>query len=107
VAIRKYSPEWIDLEVHTKWLGLVVISDPPYPGWRVWVDGREKSMLAVDYVLRGVVVESGRHQVRWIYHPTSVKFGLFVSLLMVGVLVGIFTMTRPSTFRRLKSPKVV
>jgi len=89
--IHSYRPERIDLFAVTTRPGLVVLSDPPFPGWRVWVDGKQSEMLPVDVVMRGVSVGPGKHQVLWLYLPASVKLGVFISLVTAGVCLGVMT----------------
>ncbi|MFQ5810440.1 MAG: hypothetical protein ACE5JM_12550, partial [Armatimonadota bacterium] len=102
VPIRRYSAEVIDLDVNAPWPGFVVISDPPYPGWTVWVDGARKPALPADYVLRAVWVDAGPHHVRWVYYPASVRVGMFVSLATLAITVGLFV----AAWRPGRRPKV-
>ena len=49
--------------------GLVVLNELQYPGWEVEVDGKPGVPLRVNYLLRGVEVEAGTHQVVWTLRP--------------------------------------
>jgi hypothetical protein len=68
--------------------GILVLSDLYYPGWRARVDGVERPLLRANYVMRGVVLPPGRHEVRVAYEPVSVRIGLAVSLLAALVAGG-------------------
>ena len=59
-AIRSYNPNEvrIDLDGHTA--GLLVLTDPWYPGWVCRVDGNEVPIWKADYAFRGVMVPEGR-----------------------------------------------
>lgn len=65
--------------------GFLVLSDSYYPGWMVYVDGREAELLRADYALRAVHLDAGDHEVRFSYEPRSFKLGLALST--VGLLV--------------------
>ena len=49
--------------------GLVVISDVHFPGWHATVDGRDADIERVDYLLRGVAVGDGEHEIVLEYRP--------------------------------------
>jgi hypothetical protein len=48
--------------------GLLVVSEPFYPGWQARVDGKRASISRVDYVLQGIMVQAGNHRVELDYH---------------------------------------
>ncbi len=55
--------------------GMIVLSDPYFPGWQASVDGRKMPIHEVYGALRGVVVEGGRHRIEMAYRPRSVYTG--------------------------------
>jgi len=59
----------------------LVLSDNYYPGWKVFVDGKQEKIYKTNYTLRGVYLTRGRHLVKFIFDPVSFKFGSVVSLL--------------------------
>jgi len=63
VTVTKYGEQHIEVEVKTDQAGILILSDNFYPGWRVFLDGREEEIYQVDYNLRGVVVSKGKHEV--------------------------------------------
>ena len=56
--------------------GLVVLSDVYFPGWKATVDGEEAPIERVDYLLRGVAVGPGEHEIVMEYQPWSWRIGL-------------------------------
>ena len=52
--------------------GVVVFSEIYYPGWTATVDGVEQELGRVDYVLRALRVEPGRHEVVLSFFPKSI-----------------------------------
>ena len=74
--------------------GVLVLADSFYPGWRVYVDGREEKILRANFFFRGVLLPSGEHTVEFKYQPRWFTIGLYVSLATGGVLflVALFCM---------------
>jgi hypothetical protein len=83
-GIARYGEERVSLSVRARRPGVVVLSDPWYPGWKATVDGRDAEVERVDYVLRGVRVPAGTHRVELRYAPASWRLAWILSLL--GVL---------------------
>ena len=46
---------------------ILVLSEVYYPDWKVEVDGRPAEMLRADFILRGVALEGGEHEVVFRY----------------------------------------
>jgi uncharacterized membrane protein YfhO len=65
---------------------MLVLSDIHFPGWKATVDGREVPIERVDYLLRGVKLPAGAHDVEFAYEPASFRIGWIVSLLTLAGL---------------------
>lgn len=103
--IDSYRTNDVSVDVNMKSSGILVLSDVFYPGWQVYVDGNSKELLTVDYALRGVVLEEGRHKVRFSYEPPVLKFGLVVSMafLVLALLIYMFFPLK-NVARTIKTP---
>lgn len=55
--------------------GWLVMADTWYPGWEAMVDGNPTPILHADYLLRGVSLQKGQHQVDIIYRPQWFTLG--------------------------------
>jgi hypothetical protein len=64
--------------------GLLVSSEPAYPGWTSAVDGVETTTLRVNGAFRAVAVPPGEHEVRMRFVPRSFHVGLAVSGLALA-----------------------
>jgi hypothetical protein len=90
VVINLYSPERIKLLARLERPGVMVLSDSIYPGWRVYVDGIRKPILTTNLMMRGVFLESGEHQVEFIFQPDLFYFGLVLSLVTIlGIIIAL------------------
>ncbi|MFL6246199.1 MAG: YfhO family protein [Thermoanaerobaculia bacterium] len=61
--------------------GIVVLRQQIARGWRVTVDGKPASALAIDGIFRGVNVAKGRHEIVWTYRPPSLYLGAAMTIL--------------------------
>jgi uncharacterized membrane protein YfhO len=65
----------------------LVISDPYYPGWSAFLDGKPAPLLAANYALRGVAVPAGEHTVELRYRSVPLQAGLAASALALAALL--------------------
>jgi hypothetical protein len=75
----------VELEATGKGKALLVSSEAAYPGWKAFVDGKEKTVLSVNHVFRGVVLEEGECQVVMVFEPETWRLGFFMALLVCGI----------------------
>jgi hypothetical protein len=86
--------------------GLLVVSEPAYPGWRATVDGRESPILSCDYVLMAVQVPAGTSVVELRFRPTRLFVGMALTAIgCLGVVALIaFEIRRAALARRAGTP---
>lgn len=89
--IVTYEPNRVVIGAHAEGDGLLVLADAYNPGWRAFVDGTERPIVRTDYILRGVPLTAGAHDVEFVYLPASFKVGAFVSCLALCFLAGLST----------------
>jgi hypothetical protein len=81
-----YSGNRVTIGVETPKAGLVVLTDPWYPGWRASVDGNPAEIVRAYTVFRAVCVPAGEHDVTFQFRPTSWYVGGLISLAGWGGL---------------------
>ena len=91
VEITLHTPHRIEMAVEADAPCLLVLSEIYYPaGWHAEIDGDVTEIYKTNYVLRSVVVPEGRHEVAFIFDPSSFTTGLLVSRIASAlVLVGL------------------
>ena len=64
IVMKSYNPNEIKYSVSIDKKQLAVFSEIYYPaGWKAFVDGKEVEIRKVNYLLRGVELEAGNHEV--------------------------------------------
>ena len=84
VKSERPTPELLRASVQTPVAGLLVVNQTFFPGWRLTVDGVERTPIRVDHALLGIVVAAGAHEIELRYRPTSFTAGAALSLAAVA-----------------------
>jgi hypothetical protein len=65
VKFVSYDPANIKLEATPTKPSILMLADRYDPDWQVWVDGKKSDILKCNYLMRGVYLEPGRHEVEF------------------------------------------
>lgn len=88
-TLDRYGPREIAWTLETDARRLLVISEVYYPdGWTARLDGEEVPIHRVDYLLRGVVVPEGQHELVMRFDPASHGLGVWVSWIATLLVYG-------------------
>jgi hypothetical protein len=85
--IEKLENETVDLRVRCQSDKFLVLSDIFYPGWQATIDGKPAAILCTDYLLRGVEIPKGDHQVEFRFESRTIQAGAAVSLATLILLL--------------------
>ena len=86
VKVTSYEPNQIVIETSSTANSVLVVSERFYPGWQARVDGEPTRILLTDYLLRGVALPAGDHQIVMRYEAPAAKTGAIVSIVTFGIL---------------------
>jgi len=93
--ITAYRNNEIRLVADMKAPGFLMMSEINYPGWQVFVDGAKKNIHTGNYLFRVVPLDSGRHEIHFIFNPLSFKIGAAISVIsLIGVMAFLFLIRR-------------
>ena len=95
IELVSYQPDELVYKYSASEEKLAVFSEIYYPaGWKSYIDGKESKYFRTDYVLRGMIVPAGSHEIRFVFKPASYivgnKISLAFSLLLLVLTVGYF-----------------
>ncbi len=92
VEVTDYQANKITLSTSRKEPGFMVLSEIWYPaGWEAKIDGESTPIYKTNFVLRGIEVPAGEHQITFTFEPNSVYRGNLFSwighalLLILGI----------------------
>ena len=89
VKFTSYKPATIKLEATPTKPSVLMLADAIDPDWEVFVDGKKSEILRCNYVMRGVYLEAGRHDVEFRFRPSiSLFYENIVATFAACCLVG-------------------
>jgi uncharacterized membrane protein YfhO len=65
----------------------LVTSDIYYPGWEATIDGQPAALYRTNYVLRGIALPAGSHEVRFEYRSQPFYTGMVITILSLLILI--------------------
>jgi uncharacterized membrane protein YfhO len=77
-----YKPMRVELEADVKAPSVLMLADRFNPKWQVEVDGKPAKLLRCNFIMRGVHLEPGKHEV--VFHFVTNLHALYVSLSAIG-----------------------
>ncbi len=93
INLIEYNPNHLLYNSHSETDKSAVFSEIYYKnGWKAFIDGKETPIFRANYVLRGITIPAGDHQIEFIFDPQVFKTG--VTLATIGsVLVYLLLIT--------------
>ncbi|MDX1394839.1 MAG: YfhO family protein [Gemmatimonadota bacterium] len=90
--------------------GHLVLTDSWFPGWRAYVDGRERQIELANFFFRAVPIEAGDREVVFRYLPSSFETGRMISVISLSIaslvgLLGVVGIGRRGAPFRPKGPQ--
>lgn len=68
--------------------GQLVLSEVAYPGWKLFIDGKEQPIKVIDGIFIGADLKSGNQSIRIEYHPTFLLPALVMAAIAwIGIVV--------------------
>lgn len=97
ITLKKYSNDEIEYNTNSATGGLAVFSEVYYPaGWNAYIDGNKSDIIKANYFMRSLVIPAGKHTVKLVFEPQTVKRGISISYLsswlVIIIVIGGFAM---------------
>jgi hypothetical protein len=93
IKLKKNLNDQIVYTFHSTTPQFAVFSEVYYPrGWEVYIDGKKDDYVKTDYVLRGMYIPAGDHEIEFQFKPESFytgrKISIIANVLVMIVLLG-------------------
>ena len=90
IKLSKFDNDAMEYSFSSSKPQFAVFSEVYYPyGWNAYIDAKKVEYSRADYVLRGLSIPAGNHEVKFIFEPSSYKKGVkiaFVSSFLILIL---------------------
>ncbi|MDD4955649.1 MAG: hypothetical protein PHP17_06390 [Candidatus Omnitrophica bacterium] len=73
---------------------IIVLADSWFPGWKCYDNGRLTAGHNADGFRGYRVIESGTHEIKWVYDPVSMKIGIYASAVAFFLFLFLLLRTR-------------
>lgn len=102
ILLTHYLPNELHYKTKSTTGGLGVFSEVYYPhGWKATIDGEEVPIIRTNYVLRGIYIPAGEHEIVMTFRPQSVQMTqicaytgyLLLLLLIIAFIYKSFSQT--------------
>lgn len=95
IELKSYEPNELVYTSSSSGDNLAVFSEIFYPaGWKSFINGKESPHFRVNYVLRGMIIPAGDHEIKFRFEPASYivgnKISYASSAIFVLLLLGYF-----------------
>ena len=87
VTITDYQPNHLTYTAESEKGGVIVFSEIYYPEWTATIDGKPAEVGRVNYILRALNVQPGKHEIVLDFHPASVASTETVAYAALAILL--------------------
>lgn len=74
-------------------------------GWKAYIDGKETPIIRTNYVLRGLNIPAGQHEIRFDFRPASYYTGETIALIANIIIFLLLIAAAFQVYRRNKAAK--
>jgi uncharacterized membrane protein YfhO len=89
VEITGYQPKWVALKTKAESPAVLLLNDRNTPHWQVRVDGKPGTLLRCNYLMRGVQLPAGEHEVEFVFLPDIRPLQITLAGLGATALIGL------------------
>ena len=106
VELVNYAPNKLKYNVSSEKGGVVVFSEIYYPGWTATIDGQKADLGRVNYILRALNVEKGKHTIELTFDPQSVHTTETIATVAFAVLLILIALIAFLEYKKRKNSNV-
>lgn len=97
-VFTKYSSKHLEIAAETPVPAILLMNDRHSANWKVWVDGQPAELLRCNHLMRGVLLQPGKHSVVMKFQPPVA--GLYPTLGAIALSVGLIGFLAVESLRR-------
>jgi uncharacterized membrane protein YfhO len=87
VEFKSYAPKNIVFDAKADAPSVLLLNDKFDPHWQVFVDGKPAELLRCNFIMRGVYLTPGAHQVEFKFTLPNRPLYISLAAIVVGVLL--------------------
>lgn len=87
VEFTSYFPTDIKFKAIAKMPAVLLLNDRYDPMWQVWVDGKPAELLRCNFLMRGVSLQPGQHEVEFRFRQPVKMLYVNLAAVVVGVVL--------------------
>jgi len=87
VTLESYEPNHLIYNVESNSGGVLVFSEIYYPAWTATIDGKPAELGRVNYVLRALHIDGGKHKVELDFQPATIHTTETIAYVAMAVIV--------------------
>ena len=106
VELVSYAPNKLKYNVSSEKGGVVVFSEIYYPGWTATIDGQKADLGRVNYILRALNVEKGKHTIELTFDPQSVHTTETIATVAFAVLLILIALIAFLEYKKRKNSNI-
>ena len=107
VELVSYAPNKLKYNVSSEKGGVVVFSEVYYPGWTATIDGQKAELGRVNYILRALNVEKGKHTIELAFDPQSVHTTEIIATISFATLLILIAFIAFLGYKKRKNCNVI
>lgn len=89
VKYQKYNSQGSKINISTEKDGLLFVSDLYYPGWKVYINGKESKIYKANHTFRATLIPKGDHTINFAYKPDTFFKGVWAGAFSLIALIAI------------------
>jgi hypothetical protein len=90
VDFKSYAPTKIDLSANAVAPSILLLNDKFDPNWRVTVDGKPAELLRCNFLMRGVYLAPGQHDVEFRFSLPHQLLYVTLSAMALGIILLVY-----------------
>lgn len=88
IELIDYSDQLITLKTSNATESPLIIANTNYPGWQAYIDGQQREIREVNFLLQSILIPPGEHELRLKFEPKSFYNGLYISAFALLLTLG-------------------